>query len=225
MRIDGAILDLDGTLLDSMPIWENLAENYLRSLGIEPRENLNEKFKNLSLYQAACYYQKAYGLTASTDEIIAGINSMIERFYTDEVLPKPGVPAFLAEMSKRRVKMCIATATDRHLVEAALLRLNLLPYFEEIFTCSSVGHGKDEPDIYHAARQFLRTPKFTTWVFEDALYAIETAKRAGYRVVGVFDPSSADQEEEIRAISDRYIRSFEEMKDLLYEEGAHDSRF
>lgn len=223
MKMDGAIFDLDGTLLDSMFIWDTIGESYLRSRGIEPHENLNEKFKTMSLYQAACHYQSEYGLTDSAAVIMDEVNAMIEHYYTDEVLPKRGVPTFLKELNERHVKMCVATATDRHLVEAALLRCGLLSCFGEIFTCSSVGHGKDEPDIYYAAHRFLQTPKSGTWVFEDSLYAIRTAKAAGYPVIGVFDPS-AGHDDEIRALADRYIRSFEEMEELLYEKGSHDRR-
>ncbi len=223
MKIDGAIFDLDGTLLDSMFIWDAIGEDYLRSRGIEPHENLNERFKNMSLFQAACYYQSEYGLADSTDAIMVGINDMIQHFYMDKVLPKTGVPAFLDELKKRRIKMCVATATERHLAEAALSRVHLLSYFGEIFTCSLLGHGKDEPNIYHAAHCFLQTPKASTWVFEDALHAVRTAKSAGYPVIGVFD-RSADHADEIRALSDRYIRSFEEMEDILNEKSAYDSR-
>ncbi len=148
---------------------------YLRSRGVEPHENLNEKFKAMSLYQAACYYREEYGLTDGTDVIMAGVNDMVRHFYTDEALPKAGVPAFLSELKSRGIKMCVATATDRHLAEAALSRTGLLSYFGEIFTCGSVGHGKDRPDIFHAAHRSLQTPKNSTWVFEDALYAVRTA--------------------------------------------------
>jgi len=223
MKIDGAIFDLDGTLLDSMFIWDILGEQYLISRGIKPHENLKEKFKSMSLYQAACYYQTEYGLANSTDVIMDGVNHMIQHFYKDEVLPKMGVLKFLGELKKRQVKMCVATATDRHLAEAALLHTGLLSYFGEIFTCSSVGHGKDEPDIYHAAHHFLQTPKSSTWIFEDALYAVSTAKRAGYRVIGVFD-RSAGHDDEIRTLADLYIRSFKEMEELLDEKGADNSR-
>jgi HAD superfamily hydrolase (TIGR01509 family) len=223
MRIDGAIFDLDGTLLDSMFIWNTVGESYLRGRGIEPHENLHKKFKTMSLYQAACHYQSEYGLTDSAAAIMDGVNAMVRHFYTDELTPKAGVPAFLAELNERHVKMCVATATDRPLAEAALSRCGLLSYFGEIFTCGAVGHGKDEPDIYHAAHRFLRTKKSGTWVFEDALYALRTAKAAGYPVVGVFDPT-ADHDEEIRALADLYIRSFEEMEDLLHEKSSYDRR-
>lgn len=223
MKIDGAIFDLDGTLLDSMFIWDTIGEDYLRSRGIEPHGNLKEIFRTMSLHQAACYYQEEYGLPDSTEVIIAAINEMVQHSYIDQVMPKTGVLPFLDELKKRQVKMCIATATDRYLAEAALSRIGLLSYFGEIFTCRLVGHGKNEPDIYHAARRFLQTPKSSTWVFEDALHAVRTAKSAGYRVIGVFD-QFAGHADEIRSLADRYIRSFEEMEDILNEKGSHDSR-
>ena len=214
VKIEGAIFDLDGTLLDSMFIWDTIGGDYLRTRGIEPRENLNEKFKNMSLYQAACYYQTEYGLQDSTSEIMDGVNKMIAHFYIDQVVPKSGVPVLLRELKSRGVKMCVATATDRHLVEAALKRNFILDYFGEIFTCSSIGQGKDKPDIFEAALSFLGTPKNTTWVFEDALHAVETAKSAGFPVVGVYDKSER-YASEIRGKSDIFIDRFSEMRDYL----------
>ena len=69
--IKGAIFDVDGTLLDSMHIWDSIGEDYLRSLGYEPREKLNEKFKTMSLSQAAAYYRSEYGVTLSVERICA----------------------------------------------------------------------------------------------------------------------------------------------------------
>ena len=214
MKIDGAVFDLDGTLLDSMFIWNTIGGDYLRARGIKPHENLDEKFKNMSLYQAACYYQAEYGLPDSTDEIMDGVNEMIAHFYMDEVVSKAGVAELLCELRKRGVKMCVATATDRHLVEAALKRNGINGYFGEIFTCSSVGHGKDEPDIFEAALSFLGTPRDSTWVFEDALHAVNTAKAAGFPVVGVYDKSGR-YAEEIQKKSDIFINRFSEMGDHL----------
>ena len=67
--IKGAIFDLDGTLIDSMFIWDTLGEDYLKSLGIAPKENLAEVFKTFTLEQAAEYYRKHYGVEFSVREI------------------------------------------------------------------------------------------------------------------------------------------------------------
>ena len=213
MKISGAIFDLDGTLLDSMPVWETIGEDYLRSIGIEPQEDLNEKFRTMSLHQAACYYQNEYGVKLEVDKIIEGIVSLIEDYYINRIPLKKGVPEFLEKLKQKGIKMCIATATERHLAKAALKRCNISDYFVEIFTCSSVGYGKDQPYIYEAACNFMSTHKNETFVFEDALYAAQTAKKAGFYVVGVYDKSE-NMQKELRSLADFYIKDFTKTEDI-----------
>ena len=213
MRIRGAIFDVDGTLLDSMFIWDTIGETYLRSIGYQPKENLNETFKNMSLHQAACYYQTEYGVTLSIDQIMDGVNAMLERYYRFEVPLKPGVAELLERLRQSGVKLCIATATDRHLVEAALDRCGVLSCFGEIFTCNEVGHGKDEPDIFEAALRFLGTRREETLVFDDALYAVRTAKEAGFPVAAVYDSHERSQAE-VRARSDLYLEDLTQLVEL-----------
>ncbi len=215
MKIDGAIFDLDGTLLDSMHIWDTIGEDYLRSIGIQPRNNLRQMLKAMSLLQAAAYYQSEYGVTQSLDEIMSGVNRMIEKYYFYDVLVKDGVKKVLKKLNETGVKMCVATATDHYLAEAALERNGALEYFSNIFTCTEVGSGKDTPDIYNEAFMHLGTPKKSTVVFEDALYAVNTAKKAGFFVVGVYDKSEAEHQDEMIAQADVYIRSFKEMGDVF----------
>ena len=213
MRIRGAIFDVDGTLLDSMFIWDTIGETYLRSIGYQPKENLNETFKNMSLHQAARYYQTEYGVTQSIDEIMDGVNAMLERYYRFEVPLKPGVAELLERLRQDGVRLCIATATDRHLVEAALDRCGVLSCFGEIFTCNEVGHGKDEPDIFEVALRFLGTRREETLVFDDALYAVRTAKEAGFPVAAVYDSHERSQAE-VRARSDLYLEDLTQLVEL-----------
>ena len=210
MRIRGAIFDVDGTLLDSMFIWDTIGETYLRSIGYQPKENLNETFKNMSLHQAARYYQTEYGVTLSIDEIMDGVNAMLERYYRFEVPLKPGAAELLERLRQDGVKLCIATATDRHLVEAALDRCGVLSCFGEIFTCNEVGHGKDEPDIFEEALRFLGTEKAETVVFDDALYAVRTAKEAGFPVAAVYD-SHEKAQDQIRMLADVYLEELTQL--------------
>ena len=212
MRLQSAIFDMDGTLLDSMHIWNDVGPKTLRSMGIEPAPDLQERLKPLTVRQGAAYCKEAYHMPQSVEEITALIEGKVEDFYRNQVQAKPGVQKFLSLLKMEGVWMYVATNTDRDLVEAALKHTGLEGYFRGILTCAEVGVGKKEsPEIYERAMRRLRGNKKDTVIFEDALHAIRTAKTAGFRVCGVYDPSAEDDQEEIKSLSDYYIRSFEEM--------------
>lgn len=205
--IRGAIFDVDGTLLDSMPVWDHLGEDYLRAIGCESEENLAQILAPLSLEQAAGYFQREYALALSTEEILNGIHNMIVSFYHDQVQAKPGAAAFLQNLRHKDIPMCIATATEQELVDAALRRCGIRDYFSEIFTCTGVGSSKNEPVIFREARRWLGTPKAETYVFEDAFHGAKTAKKDGFPVVAVYDPSEA-QQDGMKAIADFCLRDY-----------------
>lgn len=215
MKIEGAIFDLDGTLLDSMSIWETLGEDYLSSKGKKAEVNLKEKLETMSLIEAAEYFVSEYGLTLTTEEILEGFNEMISDYYSERAIVKPGVKEFLEKLKSRNVKMCIATSNDRKLVEKSLEKNDMLGYFEHILTCNEVGFGKDNVEIFKRGLNLLGTSIDKTYVFEDALFAIKTVKQVGLPVVGVFDESWESQQEEIKKIADVYINSFFDMEDYF----------
>lgn len=215
MKLKCVIFDFDGTLFDSMFIWDNVGEIYLRSLEKEPKPSMREDVRALSLYQSACYFKQEYDLSLSAEEIMRGINQTIEHFYIHEVLPKPGVADFLKRMNKDGISMCIATASDRYQIEAALSRCGMEHYFEAIFTCSEVGHGKDEPVIFQKAMEHFSADRNSAIVFEDAIHAIQTAKADGFTVVAVFD-SSEKRQAEIRNLADCYITDFEHTEEFWH---------
>ena len=204
----GAIFDFDGTLVDSMFIWDTFGEDYLRTLGKEPRENLTETFKTFTLEQAAEYYREHYGVTLSVGEIVDGVNEMVAKLYRTKVTLKDGVREFLEALKSQGVKMCVATVTDRPIVEDVLCNLGIRDFFTEIFTCAEVGYNKETPHIYRAALEVLGTKKDETVVFEDALHALMTAKKDGFPVAAVYDKHETKQIE-MRSEADYYISDYE----------------
>ncbi len=191
--LKAAIFDFDGTLFQSNSVWVSAGEHFFESIGITPKANLQEEIRTMSLYQSACYIRKEYGLSQTVEEIMDGINRTVENCYFHEVQPKQGAISFLRELKAADIRMCIATATDRYQIEAALKRCNMLDFFEEIFTCSEIGHGKDKPIIFRRAMEYLGTDRSNTVIFEDALHAIQTAKTDGFLTVGISDPYIQEQ--------------------------------
>ena len=212
MRLQSAIFDMDGTLLDSMPIWKGLGASMLRELGIEPAPELEAKMKTLSLRDGVAYCKDYYQLPQSVEELVGLVFDKIHEFYCEKVQPKPGVEKFLSLLKMEGVWMYVATATDRPLAEAALRHAGIDGYFRGLITSQEVGVGKGEsPEIYERAMRRLQSNKKDTVVFEDAFHAIQTAKAAGFRVAAVYDAAEEENQPAIQQIADYYIRSFEEM--------------
>ncbi len=217
MKISGAIFDMDGTLTDSMYIWENSGMRYAGTIGLAVRPDFETVIREMSMTQVADYIGSEYGVRLTAQEIIDGINKMVEPMYRDEVQPKRGVPEFLEELKRRGVRMCVATATDISLVEMVLRRLDLLKYFEKIFTCTMVGAGKEKPDIYEAALKFLGTPREETPVFEDALFAARTAKSAGFPLVAVYDSDVGEEGwREMQKLADATVEDYTKASAKLF---------
>lgn len=212
--IAGAIFDVDGTLLDSMSVWDTLGEDYLRGIGYAPKENLKETFRTMSLFQAARYYQSEYGVTLSVGEIMDGVNGLLEDFYRRKASLKPGAGEFVRELSRRGVRLCVATATERFLVDAALERHGISDCFEDVLTCTAVGSGKDQPVIYRQALERVGGDRSNVVVFEDALHAAQTAKRDGFLVAAVCD-SHEKRQGELKALADIYMTDFSDF-DLFW---------
>lgn len=191
--IRGAIFDADGTLLDSMGMWETVGVRYLASLGITAKPGLREILFPLSLAECAVYLKEAYGLPLTHQAIEDGINGVIRGFYTTQVQAKPGARAFLTSLRERGVTCTLATATDRSVILEGLRRTGLLPLLDAVYTCGDLGMDKRSPEIFHYVRSRMGTRTEETWVFEDAVHAAATAFHGGYPVAGVADPYS-DQE-------------------------------
>ena len=207
MNFNAVIFDLDGTLLDSMYIWDTLAEDYLKSIGVEAKPGLCDAVNTLMMEDAAVYLKEEYALSYPTEKILDDIFAIVDDFYFNIASLKDGVLDFLTKLKNWGIKMCIATASERYVVEAALKRCRVYDFFDRIFTCSEVGCSKTEPKIFFEAAEFLGEQPKDILVFEDALFAAQTAKNAGFKVCGVYDPSEKCTEE-LKSTADYYINSF-----------------
>ena len=212
MRLQSAIFDMDGTLLDSMPTWRELGPTFLREAGIEATSEQLHTLRTITDHEVIPYLREVCGLQKSPEEIMDEIIRRMEDFYSTRVRPKPGLEKFLSILKMEGVWMYVATATHRRLTEKALKTAGIDQYFRGIITSADAGsHKRDSADIYEMAMRRLQSNKRDTVVFEDALYAIRTAKAAGFRVAGVYDVTEEDDQPEIQRISDYYIRSYGEL--------------
>lgn len=179
-----SIFDVDGTILDSMEVWNTLASQYVQSLGMVPEKNLDEIVSDMSLEQSATYLKNHYKISKQEERIISEVLNFISDFYEYEVNLMPGFKEFISHYDSINV---IGTSCDEELVKIALNRLGVLNYFEDIITCSKVNKSKDDPDFYLACAQVLKQRPEDIIVFEDADYCIDVAKKVGFKVIKIKD--------------------------------------
>ena len=211
MAIRGAIFDMDGTLTESMHLWIEIGRRYLEGLGYTVSPEQNREMTKMLLEPMALYMQDQFGLTKSQSQIVDEINKIVEPDYFETVVVKPTVVESLEAMQERGIRMCVATATDRHLTEACLKRNGIDRFFSAVFTCGEEHCNKRTSLIYDKARAHLGTSPEETYIFEDTYVSILGAKQSGCRVVALADRWSEKKRELIKEAADVYV---ERMGDL-----------
>ena len=205
--IKGVIFDMDGVVLDSMPIWKDFASLYIKSKGLEPEDGINDIVFSMSMEQGIKYFRERYGIKQTEGEIMMEIQDVLRDFYYNEVEAKPGAVELMKKLREAGIRISGATSSPRDHIEHALERNGLLDYMEKLYTSSEVGSSKHDPEIYNMAAAFMGTAPEETLVFEDTLYALKTAKEAGYHTVGVFDPLGESDQEGLKEAAEIYITS------------------
>ncbi|MBR5559074.1 MAG: HAD family phosphatase [Oscillospiraceae bacterium] len=207
-----AIFDLDGTLIDSMPVWEGIDYEMLTARGVvyDPVAT-TEATKALSIEESIEYWRKNFGLTESMEELKVEVNARIRQAYATVVPLKPHVHEYLDYLKQQGVRMCVATSSELEQVEVVMRRLDLWDRFEFVVTAREVGRGKEFPDIYlEAARRMGAAPHECT-VYEDTLAAVKTAAKAGFHTVGVADSCGVAAAAQISAESQCYILDYSQL--------------
>lgn len=217
-NIKGAIFDMDGTLIDSLMIWDviwdSFGEKFLGGEVFRPSDEADKAVRTMTLKDGMDYLHTVYNIGDSGKVLLDTANELIENFYANKVQLKAGVLEFLQYCHYKGVKMCIASATDRALIEVAVRHCGIRKYFSGIFSCGEIGKGKDEPDIYLMALEHLGTAKEETYVFEDSHIAIATADKIGLKTVGIYDKYNYGQVE-IQKIATEYISEGETFEKLI----------
>ena len=208
MKIKAAIFDMDGTLINSLIMWDvmwsRFGEKYLGDGGFRPSAEDEKRVRTLTLRDAMHLIHKNYSIAESGDALHAEAEHLLAQFYSHEVQMKPGALEFLKYLKAKGVKMCIASATVPALVTLVIEHLGLAPYFSAVFSCGAIGKGKEAPDVFLAAAEYLGKDIGDTWVFEDSLVALETAARIGMPTVAIYDPNNFGQET-MKKIANVYV--------------------
>ena len=210
-NIEGAVFDLDGTLLDSSWVWEKVDEKFLGDRGFQVPDDYVDEISPLGAERAAVYTIERFGLNEDKDDIVREWIEMAKKEYATEVVCKPYAKEFLEEIHKLNIKMAVATSSDRELFMKTLEREGILKYFQKIVTVDEVERGKGYPDIYEEAARRIKVNPHKCLVFEDILAGVTGASLGEFNVVAVFDEKSKHNWEKIKSISKYSINDYKEL--------------
>lgn len=219
-KIKGAIFDMDGTIVDSLGVWKyiwrELGKKYKGTEDFFPSEEVDKATRTKTLVQGMEYIHSVLEMGDSPEELIEVVDKIIDDYYETDVVAKDGAVEFLEYCKRNGIKMCIASASAMKLIRASIRNCNLGEYFSEenILSCADIGAGKDKPDIFIAAMEYLGTTKENTCVFEDSPLAVETAAKLGLMTVGIYDRYNYGQDE-MKKIATEYINEGETLMKLI----------
>lgn len=206
--IEAVLFDLDGSLVDSMWIWEEIDRIYLGRFGILLPEGLQGAIEGMSFSETAQYFKTRFHIPDSLDQIKEAWNEMAWEQYTHQVPLKDGARDFVTYCHSSGIRLGIATSNSRQLVENVIKVHGLLDCFDCIVTACDVEKGKPAPDVYLEAAKKCGVNPEKCLVFEDIIPGILAGKAAGMKVCAVWDAYSHDQDEEKRRLSDYYIKDY-----------------
>ncbi len=206
----GAIFDLDGTLLDSMHVWQDIDVEFLAKRGFSVPPGYGESLAGLSFRETAEYTISVFGLKEDPEDIMQEWNRMAIEAYSHHVPLKPYAKEYLHYLRRQGVRLGVCTALSQKLYVPALLNHGIFDLFDALVSTDDVSRGKTFPDAYLLCASRLGLPPEQCAVFEDILPAIRGALAARMQVYGVYDPAAEDKET-IQAVTRRYIRDFSEL--------------
>lgn len=209
--VKAVIFDLDGTLVDSMWVWEAVDREYFKLHGMEVPPGLQQQISGMSFTETADYIKSRYLIPDTVEEMKQIWNQLAEYQYKMEVPLKPGAGAFIQELKQKGIKTGVATSNSMHLVELTLQARGIRVHLDSVHTACEVAHGKPEPDIYLLVAEDLGVAPEHCLVFEDIIEGIQAGKRAGMRTCAVADSATMDIWEDKRREADYAILDYREL--------------
>ena len=213
MKYTTYLFDFDGTLVDSMPAYVSMMKQILDENNIAYGEDLVKIITPLGFKGTAKYF-KTLGLTMPEDELLEKMGAYAYHEYVYHIPAKQNVIEVLKELKSRGAGLHVLTASPHVTLDPCLKRLDIFDLFENVWSCEDFGTTKADPAIYRMAAEKIGKPIEEILFLDDNFNADKTAKDAGMPVCGVFDESSAEYTEEIKAITDYYINDFSELLTL-----------
>jgi HAD superfamily hydrolase (TIGR01509 family) len=207
--VEAVVFDLDGVIVDSEQVWDDVRETYTREHGGTYTDRATRDMMGMSSLEWSRYMAEELGVPGTPDEINAAVvERMLERYGSAPPLIPGAVEAI------RRVAaqwpLAIASSSNPELIEVVVRVSGLADVFETAVSSQEVPRGKPAPDVYLEAARRLGVDAARCAAVEDSHNGIRSARAAGMRVVAVPNPHFPPDDEAL-AEADVVLRSIDEL--------------
>ena len=209
------LFDFDGTLVDSMPTYISAMLRILDENHIPYGEDIIKIITPLGVNGTAEYYLQL-GVPLPKEQIIEKMKEYVLEGYFYTIQAKEYVIPVLQQLKADGASLNVLTASPHITLDACLKRLGMWELFDHVWSCDDFATTKADPEIYRLAAARLGMPVEKVLFLDDNLNADVTAKKAGMQVCGVYDPSSEDYIEQMKAATDFYIYDFSQLPALPF---------
>lgn len=203
------LLDFEGTLVDSMPMYVGVMLRILDEQKIKYVDYIVKIITPLG-YKGTAEYFPTLGVNMSAEDLVETMSRYAVYEYENNIPAKDGVGETLLEMKERGCSLNVLTASPHAALDLCLKRLGLWEMFDNVWSCDDFNTTKADPEIYKMAAERLDASVGDVIFVDDNINAVKTAKQAGMRALGIFDESSADYVDEFKAAADGYVMNFSE---------------
>lgn len=213
--IEAVIFDMDGLLLDSEQVWDDVRERLARERGGRWHDGAQRDMMGMSAPEWSRYMHEVIGLPEPPAEIDAEVvRRMLDRYR--EQLPLVAGAVEAVRRIAARWTIGLASSSNRPLIDLALERSGLAPLFAVVVSSEEVAHGKPSPDVYLEAAARLRVEPSRAAAVEDSHNGILSARAAGMRVIAVPNPRFPPREEALSA-ADVVLATIDELEPSVVE--------
>jgi HAD superfamily hydrolase (TIGR01509 family) len=186
-EIAAVVFDLDGVIVDSEHVWDDVREELVRERGGRWHERAQADMMGMSSTEWSRYMHDVIGLAEAPAEINAEVVRRMQARYADELPLIPGAVEAVEALA-RRFRLGLASSSNRPLIDAVLAQAGLDDLFEVTVSSEEVPRGKPAPDVYLEAARRLGVPPSLCAAVEDSANGIRAARAAGMRVIAVPNP-------------------------------------
>ncbi len=182
--VEAVVFDLDGVIVDSEHVWDEVREMLARERGGRWHDRAQADMMGMSSIEWSRYMHDVLGLAESAAEINAEVVRRMEARYTDELPLIDGAVEAVRRLADA-FRLALASSSNRPLIEVVLASSGLSPLFEATVSSEEVERGKPAPDVFLEAARRLGVPPERCVVVEDSANGIRAAHAAGMRVIAI----------------------------------------